>query len=639
MKFDKDTILKQKFWFLLALAVPLILVAFFILMTSVRSAIAKDRQKLEGDLKGVAGSPIMNQKWVDAMEAKAAEKAEREKEVWAEAYDFQKPLFTWPEQIENGFRFTDGLFATQIKAEKKGTGTPGKGDASHFAGTISSSNDNVIEVTNPAEIKPKPFQRTAKVKVSLDGKDTDWASLKPGYQVTVTFLKGKYFFDPLTNQEQDKFVEVYKDQVPEILQQVQPVNDKGEGVVQLHNWAYDKKGFPPANALFFRYVAKEPEQWNAKHDISQEAWMAQEDLWVQREIYRIIREANDSVSEFKDKGGQGKGKGAEGKDKGGQGKDEGAEGKGKGGEGLGKAFTFENPYWELTVTAAGKKKLDIKIKNLLPRRQRLDLSFLVQLQKKISSAEQLEKITIGGEPLGPRGSADDSRETSHDVRGQAATGIYGVEQVINWETAAVKRIDHISFGGLGGGDCSHSHRTYPQGLKPFQEKKGKGPVVTKGPDNKGLPDPLTMKDKDKGKGVADAGITPNGLKANRYLEPPSRQTRRIPIGVALIVDQEHVDRVLLAFSKSKLRFLTTQVILNRYPHSLRPTVGTQPGGKDDFNPKGFGGEAGFPSGLGGLRERPTTSPSAGSDQESNVELVIYGIVTLYERYPPRAKAP
>src|ERR1700730_14813175 len=101
MKFDKETILKQRFWFLLALAVPLTLGAFFILMTAVRAEINRNRIKLESDLKSVAGADIKNQKWVDAMEKKAAEMKTLEDKVWKEAYEIQKKLYTWPEEVEN----------------------------------------------------------------------------------------------------------------------------------------------------------------------------------------------------------------------------------------------------------------------------------------------------------------------------------------------------------------------------------------------------------------------------------------------------------------------------------------------------------------------------------------------------------
>ncbi|HMF18925.1 MAG TPA: hypothetical protein VKE98_17085, partial [Gemmataceae bacterium] len=62
MKFDKETMLKHQFWFLLALAVPLTLGAYFFLMTAVRGAINKDRKDLEDKLKSASSATrIMNQ--------------------------------------------------------------------------------------------------------------------------------------------------------------------------------------------------------------------------------------------------------------------------------------------------------------------------------------------------------------------------------------------------------------------------------------------------------------------------------------------------------------------------------------------------------------------------------------------------
>ena len=80
-----------------------------------------------------------------------------------------------------------------------------------------------------------------------------------------------------------------------------------------------------------------------------------------------------------------------------------------------------------------------------------------------------------------------------------------------------------------------------------------------------------------GKGQSkEAAKTKNGLSLERYAEPPSKQVRRVPLGIALIIDQEHLDRLLYVFSKSPLRILTTQVIINRYPGSLRPSGFSQP---------------------------------------------------------------
>ncbi len=38
------------------------------------------------------------------------------------------------------------------------------------------------------------------------------------------------------------------------------------------------------------------------------------------------------------------------------------------------------------------------------------------------------------------------------------------------DSAAVKRIDQVSIGSNGVDDISHSHRTYPENLMPFDPK-------------------------------------------------------------------------------------------------------------------------------------------------------------------------
>jgi hypothetical protein len=122
------------------------------------------------------------------------------------------------------------------------------------------------------------------------------------------------------------------------------------------------------------------------------------------------------------------------------------------------------------------------------------------------------------------------------------------------------------------------------------------------------------------------------------------------VAVALIVDQDHVDRVLTHFNNSKLRFLELQVLLNHYTGSLTPPATTEQkekgpeGYPPGIRPKGFG----FPGGLGGReglipggpgRPAAGNQPSGdGQNLETNMELVIYGVMTLYQRYPPRPQA-
>jgi hypothetical protein len=126
-------------------------------------------------------------------------------------------------------------------------------------------------------------------------------------------------------------------------------------------------------------------------------------------------------------------------------------------------------------------------------------------------------------------------------------------------------------------------------------------------------------------------LTINGLVKDRYSEV-NEQARRLPVGVALIVDQVHLGRILKSFENSKFRFVINQTLLNRYPGSLRPQIAAV---KEEARPtgplRGFG-----PRDMGaGAAPRPPAGMGSEDTFESNVELVIYGTVTLYQRHPPR----
>ena len=112
------------------------------------------------------------------------------------------------------------------------------------------------------------------------------------------------------------------------------------------------------------------------------------------------------------------------------------------------------------------------------------------------------------------------------------------------------------------------------------------------------------------------------------------------MAVVLVVDQDHVDRVITQFNNSKLRFLESQVLLNHFSGSLQPAgvveqkkegAGPPPGSQPGF--KGFGGFGTKGLDTGATEGQPAAA--GGDNQETNMEMVIYGIVTLYQRYPPR----
>ncbi len=687
VKFDKDMLIKHRFWVLLGVSVPLVITAIFILITAVSADNEAKRKKLESTRKGLTPGGS-GPKVVQQLEEVAKERKAKETVVHEEAFKTQEVLFTWPLAMEDHFDFRNGFFATEVKivsAPRSDDSWPADDESTRHGKVINVDEDTVVVAGK--DKKETAFHRTYGVKVSrLEKKEGDrdqWGSIREGDFLAITFYKSKYFYDPLTDSEQRMFVrndEGYRSQLDSILRIVDPVDKSGEGTVQYRGWFYQRGRLPHEDGSdhkFFTYVTgDENGNWKADAPIYEEAWLAQEDLWIQRELFRIIREANDSVGKLRYRGGDPKKVlfvNPQGDDK-------------------SKPATFGNHYYELKFEWEGPK-LFVTASNQLARRQKLDMHFRVRFNKNNNIQLSTEKILVGGEPLEPKGAKGDTRkvEIALEPGGVQRTGIYEVEQVINWETAPVKRIDEIAIGWPAN-EVAHSHRTFPQGSVPYKkvEKKEEKKAADAG---SALGQPMGGFDM-KGFGGFGGGNTPqadvgvNGVLKDRYIEV-SEQSRRVPVGLALIVDQDQVDRVLTSFNNSKLRFLTTQVLLNRYPNSVRPQLlvaggkegegqpappmpmsqpmgglagstptpmsATSPMTSASGPPKGVGGLSGSSGYSGSMRgppgvmsmpmgqptgfaqmAAPAAATTGGSEElENNVEMVIYGIVTLYERYPKR----
>jgi hypothetical protein len=189
-----------------------------------------------------------------------------------------------------------------------------------------------------------------------------------------------------------------------------------------------------------------------------------------------------------------------------------------------------------------------------------------------------------------------------------------------------------------------------------------------------------------GAGAAPRNATAlNRLDRARYLVS-NEVCRHLPIAVKLQVDQAYVNTVLSTMANNKLRMQVTQVEWNHVPRS-RPVMmaGGMPGGGFGFPgappgglpgvgfPPGGPGVApgglpgtGFPPGgpgmapggipgvpgVGGFPGRPPVGAPGGPGIGSNpalaslgledgnlIDLTIYTIASLYERYPPKPGAP
>ncbi len=630
VKINKEMLLKNRFWIMLG--VTFFLGLFGIIYLEFVNA-DEHRKKVTDEINkaiaikndAVKGRPAIDTRGKEAEVAKGAES-----KVWSEAYFAQQDVFKWAKAVEDEFDFYGGKFAIQVTVLKAPVKGPWPDDNDRVLhGVLADIRNSYMEIKARVKEKGKEKEvlvriyRTENVQITSEGEPNTilWETGLPKHKdkvVAVTFQTGKYFNDLLRGEEQAKFAESYREQIHEILRSVEPLDQKGAGIVQLRDWLYTPDAMPPPTKKFIRYVTKE---WNITGKMSDEAWIAQENIWIQKEIYRIIKSVNDDVKVFKRVEGK---KGDE--------------------EKRNLVQKFRNSNFELQLTLKADNKLSLVIKNLLPRRQKQDLTFRVSLNK--GAGLDPELIKISGKILMPAGTAKGEDSYEHLIedakvgKNAPRVGIYRVEQVLSWEAAAIKRIDHVSVGSNAADDIAHSHRTFPEGLRaltladPVKETKsgGPGPGGAPGGGPSGIGGEKGKGDGKAGNEIGNRKMLAHDLWSNRYVEV-SDQSRRVPVAVVLVVDQEYYDRVLTAFNNSKLRFLATQVLINQHTGSLQPP---SPDKKDDGGEKkGAPGKGvGNPMGFGGGGAKEATG-GGGSDLDTNMEMVIYGIMTLYQRYPPR----
>jgi hypothetical protein len=451
-------------------------------------------------------------------------------------------------------------------------------------------------------------------------------------------MKDAYFGDQVDSRLRADYTkdDQYASQIDPIVEIVQPVNSRGEGAVQCAtgNWAT------------FLQTA----DWSSDPTPSaEEIWLAQEDLWVQRELLRIVREANDSVARLKKLDNPPK------IDKAQQEIDH---------------QTFANPTWRIEVALLGevpKLRLRWQATNVSKQRQVLGINFTVGFR----GTKATDTLFLDGEPLGPNQSTEPKdRPLGGQLEIDRPEGVESVTQVFDWRTAPVKRIDQIALG-------HHSQRLQLQskGLKqaPLPLIKTPDPKAGAAPTPGAAAAPTGPRGKAPaprpGGGAAPQtsnDFTEAGLARDRYMEDPTRYVRRMPVGMELVVDQTNIQDVLTAMANSKLRIQITQWHWVRFYGDIKPKLpdtilaqgneakppaaaspaptGIGPGGL--FDNAGFGSgrfrgapqvgrQAPSPGGRAGGSPGRGPRPAMEEQEWQLVELSIYGVASLYERYPPR----
>ena len=117
---------------------------------------------------------------------------------------------------------------------------------------------------------------------------------------------------------------------------------------------------------------------------------------------------------------------------------------------------------------------------------------------------------------------------------------------------------------------------------------------------------------------------PNKLHRKRYVQC-NDQVRRLPLAFVVVVDQAHRSEVLAALASSQLHIQTTQAY---WRHREAPPTTTPERPMGDRVPMSVGGV--------GTTDKTKIDASGPSELNRNlIELTVYGIASLYERYPPR----
>jgi hypothetical protein len=397
------------------------------------------------------------------------------------------------------------------------------------------------------------------------------------------FQKYKYFGDPIDQFDRALFDDNYSTQLREVWEVVQPVTANGEGVVQC------KGDWGEVLQLDRTFETKPP----SKDDI----WLTQEELWVKREMLRIIRDANQSVARFKEvtpetsaeKDNKEAKAGAPAEKDAKEAKPETAAAQqdkkaAKPAPAAAKTDPnhkiFRNSYWEFDLTLAGpdrgKYVLRGKITNIGKRKQPLDTKFKVFLQDPRTVDDPSSVLlSLDALPL----AVGDSKPVQTQVQEQKAIeGLFGVEQVLNWKTAAVKRLDDLRL-------MYPSSRTAARTLKPpsfiitnppestDSSASGDASSQTAAPASPGLGGVASPY------GVAAQMTTTNtlnGLDINRYTDI-SPQVRHMPVAMVVVVDEEHLPELLAAFVNSKLRIQVLQYHWQHCRDRLNPLMNENQG--------------------------------------------------------------
>jgi hypothetical protein len=630
-----DGLKKHHFWILFGLVPLFVMIAVLMVTSSVGAEIDKKMAEIKSAEDSLKGKQPKSGKILDVLAERIEEVKKKKQSLWAKNWDIQKSMYTWPKN-------------EQLQAVEKMD--------LRFGAPIPADNFTRDQFKLP-EVYLHEYS------------DEDRAARKPATRGMVMA--------------------------------VAPTEFRG-------GWE-----------RVLRHVTRNG--WGPGAPSSEQIWLLMEDLWVQRALLDAVRSVNAQFSEFKRVEFKPDGKTVVDDPR---------------------RRRFESRIWavELEVQQKdGKPALAGRLINLTNRLQLMGMDNTMTLRVWLTKGKGVRpfEFRIGGEflpgvgALKPDGKTpanvieipplDDNLIPASIAPNENAIEIDRVEQVLDKRTVPVRRIEGMALGLT---DARHNNSQLVPPRSQLDPPIFPGWVVKEG-DPSAIPTTgvgVPMGDMGGsslgppgGMGTPPSGsipgagesVTANRLwgggtletvvdaNKNRYIEATA-SVRRLPVAVAVIVDQSQMQDVLLAFANSPtLRFQITQVTWNRFRGNLGGTgpgggtgsagdsdieysgpgnfgsLGTPPGmgssigpppgmGGSSLGPPGPGGSSlgppapggsslGPPPGMGGVLTNPYTPGGMGgmggltTVSESQltsglVELTVYGVVSLYEKYDPLADA-
>ncbi len=451
--------------------------------------------------------------------------------------------------------------------------------------------------------------------------------------------------------------ENYKDIYPNLLKSIEPLQ-----VGEKNNW----------KAVLEHVSAWVERPSEVRDPTSEEAWLAMELYWLQKDFLLALAKVNETAATFtpvtKDQTTALASRFPKAKIEAFDDKNP-------------KKASFENRTWLVTlelVEVEGVPSVRGELTNKTPTIQLLGLQNEMTLLLRLDTNPDSKptKFVIQASSLaGGQTMPIKFIKELHEIGEGRPTGIYQVKQQFDTRSAPVKLIDRLVLGDSSGGWSSkHAMYVFEQAAfsKAAIEKEAKkktpmgmmgmgmGAMGTPPTAMMGGPTPMTpigpsapggMMGGSMGTmgGMAAGGtpLTESGLRRERYASI-TEQVRVIPVGLRLVVDQNYVQDVLVAVAETRTRFQTTQMTWHRYQGTANTVFGSGYGGSGGMGgfpkggfpvfPKGDG-DSGLPMGFPGMGMGSSGTPADDPTLNNLVEVAIYGLSTIYEKYEEKKTPP